>query len=331
MPFLNEKENLLLALDGQRPEWVPNFGKAAVWYESPAVARRPLPDGRTVDAFGVVFTSTIDGHMPDHTRDGVCRLEDITKWKEIMPQLDLDAIDWETEGKMAAQKGTAQYGTGAAEGEKVSNYVMGFLWDELHYLMGFENALMALVSEPEACYDFLQAAADFWIGAFRRQVRYFKPDMAMLIDHLSNANNMLMSPAIYREIIKPAQKKVFTAILDAGVRAEIHVDGYIEPILPDLAEMGVKIIQPFQIYNDIERAKKEHGMICIGGWDAFGDGNMETSTEEQVRQSVRTAMDLYAPSGRYVFYCSGATPKYPEHLRWLEDEAEIYGHRFYKD
>lgn len=330
MSYLNERENLLLVLEGKQPEWVPNFGRASAWIESPAVARVPdAKTGFTVDAFGVEFTETIDGHMPAHTTTGVYRLTDVTKWRDIMPTIDLAAIDWEEDSRRAMQNAAAMYGT-KSTGERASNYVAGFLWDELHYLLGFEEALCALISEPEACYDFLQAAADYWIDAFRRQCKYMKPDLAMVIDHVANATGMLMSPKCYREIIKPAEKKVFDAIRQEGVRAEIHVDGLISDILPDLAEMGVSVIQPFQIFNDIEQAKRDYGMVCVGGWDAFGPGNLPDSTEEDVRQSVRTAMDAYAPSGRYAFWCSGATPRHPERLRWIEDEAERYGHSFYK-
>ena len=330
MSELSERENLLLALDGKTPERVPNFGKAAVWYESPVVRRRPLPSGFTIDSFGVEFTNTIDGHIPAHTTTGVCRLDDICDWKSIMPQIDLDSIDWEDESRNFMSKTTAMYGTGDESGEKATNYLIGFLWDELHYMLGFEQALLSLITEPEACYDFLQAAADFWIDAWHHQVKYFKPDIAMLIDHVANAKNLLMSPEQYREIIKPAQKRVIQAIVDEGVRPQMHVDGYIDSIIPDYDEIGVHIIQPFQVFNDIEKAKKDYGIICVGGWDAFGRGNQEDSTEAEVRQSVRDAIDKYAPSGQYVFYGSGATPRHPERLRWIEEEADSYGRAFMK-
>jgi len=196
-------------------------------------------------------------------------------------------------------------------------------------MMGFENALLSLVMEPEACYDFLQAVADFWIEAWHYQCKYYKPDMGILWDHLATEKGLMMSPTTYREIIKPAQAKVCKAILEEGVMPVMHVDGNVSLILEDYAEMGIQCIKPFQIFNDIEKAKKDYGFLAIGGWDAFGRGNQPDSTEEEVRQSVRDAMDKYAPSGKYAFWSSGVTPRYPDHMRWLEDEAEKYGKKFY--
>lgn len=40
-----------------------------------------------------------------------------------------------------------------------------------------------------------------------------------------------------------------------------------------------------------------YGLIAIGGWDSFGRGNQADSTEEEVRDSVRLAMDTYGPGG----------------------------------
>ena len=89
------------------------------------------------------------------------------------------------------------------------------------------------------------------------------------------------------------------------------------------------MIQPFQVFNDINRAKVKYSMTAIGGWDAFGPGNQKDSTEEEIRASVRLAIDTYAPGGRYVFWESGATDAFPETVRIIRDEARIYGHQYY--
>lgn len=355
MKNLSERENMLLVLAGKQPVWLPNFGVAASFITSTTLGRHKNPKtGYDIDAFGVEFMQTINGPMVAHTKDSKPTMSDVTKWKKHLPKIDLKQIDWEkdTNAMLASVGATlknqstgstaptatntvadamdAYAGGKSSDGnDKVFNYFAAFLWDELHYMMGFEDALVALATEPEACYDFLQAVADFWIEGFHHQCKYFKPDLAMIMDHVANANGMLMSPRTYREIIKPAQKKVIEAIRDEGIMAEMHVDGNISAILDDFVEIGVQVIQPFQIFNDIEDAKKKYGLIAIGGWDAFGPGNQSDATEEEVRQSVRAAMDAYGTTGRYAFWCSGATPKYPEKLIWIVDEAEKYGHNFY--
>ena len=138
-----------------------------------------------------------------------------------------------------------------------------------------------------------------------------------------------MSPATYREIIKPIQKKMYSTIIELGVIPEIHVDGYIEDIIPDIIELGIRAIQPFQVMNDINHYKEKYGLIAFGGWDAFGPGNKEESTEDDIRESVRLAMDTYGPTYRYVFMGSGATARFKRHVSIIADEARTYGRAFY--
>ncbi|MEG1524559.1 MAG: uroporphyrinogen decarboxylase family protein [Clostridia bacterium] len=329
MRELTERENMLLMLEGRQPEWIPNFSAAAMNIEPACLARKLNPaTGYLVDFCGVDFTSTIDGYTPAHTNDGNFAFKDITKWKEYMPKVDLDRVDWEQDARSALFNARSLYGE-MSEGEKVINYTTSKLWEEMHYGFGFEEALCALAEEPEACYDFLQAMADYQIKAFHKFCKYCKPDLGMLFDHMATATGMMMSPKTYREIIKPAQKKVCDALIEEGVMPEIHVDGDISAILPDLAEIGIKAIQPFQIFNDIEGAKERYGMNCIGGWDSFGPGNQPDADEAAARQSVRDAMDQYGPTNRYAIFLSGVTKRNPDRMFWLNDEANRYGRAFY--
>ena len=329
---MTERENMLCVLRGEMPQWVPNFSKTAQFFYSTGCARPKDPaTGFYYDPFGVEFeleTGSLGGFMPTNTKKKTFELDDVTEWKKMMPKMDIGKIDWAEATREMLGAQFSLYGSDSSD--CISNYIVGYLWDELHYMMGFEEALYSVGAEPEATRDFLCAMADFYIDVMLEQFRYFKPDLAMVMDHVSNAQGLLMSPESYRNIIKPAEKKIYDVLKDQGILCEIHVDGKVDEIIPDYAEMGIKVIQPFQVFNDIERAKREYGMIAVGGWDAFGPGNDPGATEEDVRASVRKAMDDYAPTGRYAIWFSGAASDNPERVKWLNDEADKYGHTFYK-
>ncbi|KPU43157.1 uroporphyrinogen decarboxylase (URO-D) [Oxobacter pfennigii] len=330
MSNISDRENMLLVLDGDQPAWVPNYSREIANIGIPLFRRtKDTVTGYNIDFFGVEFTSTVDGPIPAHTKNLQFRLTDITKWRDIMPKVEYDTINWEEQSHDSYDKAACFYGK-LDHKDKVFNLSLGGIWDELHYIMGFEGALLALAEEPAETYNFLMAIADMYIEVLRRQSKYFRPDLVTIMDHISNKKDLMMSPKTYRELIKPAQKKVFEAAIELGCRAQMHVDGYVEPVIPDYAEIGVSVIQPFQVFNDIEKAKRDYGIVCIGGWDAFGPGNQQEADEETVRQSVRLAIDTYGPTGKYVFWCSGATDRNPEQLLWLNDEADKYGHAFYQ-
>jgi hypothetical protein len=154
--------------------------------------------------------------------------------------------------------------------------------------------------------------------------------MVVFAEHMATGNGPLLSPATYREVIKPVHKKMFDAVLELGAITEIHCDGYIEPLIPDFADIGIMALQPFQIFNDINRLKNEYNITAFGGWDCFGPGNQTDAAEEEVRASVRLAMDTYSPGCRYAFLQAGATPRDKVKLEWLADEARKYGKTFYQ-
>lgn len=329
--MINERENMLMLLHGETPRWVPNFGKSAAFIHSFGCRReKDSGTGYLIDRFGVKFTmeqGPLAGVMPVNTKTRQFELQEIEDWKKIMPKIDLSKVDWKEETEKTFKGGTSLYGK--TDDFHIYNYIAGYLWDQMHYMMGFENALCALVEEPDACREFLNAAADFYIDVMTEQFKYYKPDLVMTMDHVANKDGLLMSAETYRSVIKPAQKKIFSFVRDQGLMAEMHVDGDVNEIIADYAEIGIQVIQPFQVFNDIERAKREHGIICVGGWDAFGPGNAPNATEEDVRGSVRKAMDDYAPTGKYAIWFSGASATSPDKMFWLNDEAEKYGKTFY--
>lgn len=322
MRELTERENLLLVLEGKEPEWVPVYTDACAHTMSPSIANKRDPvSGKIKDIFGVEFIQTIDGPMPDH-RDGLCRLEDILDWRRVMPTIDLDAVDWEQEAHIIRNQ--------IAKPGQAINLWAGGIWEKMHHLMGMENAMCALMEEPEESYKLLGAITDFYIDVLRREYRYLQPELVCFTDHMTTNKGLMLSASLYRELIKPHEKRFVDAVLDLGGVPEIHIDGYIEDLLPDFAEIGIKVIQPFQVFNDIVAAKETYGFVCVGGWDAFGRGNQADSTEEEARASVRLAMDTYAPGGKYIFWESGATPAFRDNAAIIRDEARKYGRSFYK-
>ena len=319
---ITEKENMQLVIEGKTPAWLPSFFDACAFVGHMKLGRVRLDNGNTKDIFGVEYTMTEDGPMPINTTTRNFELADITKWRDIMPDIDLNSINWEEEAQTIKANQIK-------DGQMV-NFSAGCVWEQLHYMMGFEGALLALLDNPEAAYDCMNAIADLLIDAMRRIYPYLQPELIMFMEHVATAKGLLMSLDTYRQVIKPVHKKMYDAIIDLGAIPEMHVDGYIEDIMDDYIELGIKAIQPFQVFNDINYYKEKYGLLCIGGWDAIGRGNQADSTEEEVRASVRLAMDTYGPGSRYVFFPSGTTPRFAHVGGIVNDEALNYGLQFYK-
>jgi uroporphyrinogen decarboxylase len=119
------------------------------------------------------------------------------------------------------------------------------LFNQILRVRGMENGLMDLVAEPEFAEAFLDRLTDTIIIAqqcFLNEVGDLI-DIHFTADDLTGQNSSLISPSLYRRMIKPRWARILRAIKDL-TRAKIfyHGCGAIEPFLPDL--IGCKCRRP---------------------------------------------------------------------------------------
>lgn len=339
---MTEKENLLKAIRGEQPEWVPIYWDAVAWNLPLVFLNKPIPGTgnpdnkfldvfgfehidreRYIDIFGVDMTFTIDGAIPT---PGIITMTDITKWREQLtfPLPDLDEIDFE---------GLAEgfYSLNDHDSKAVAMLTNG-VFIILVNAMGFEGAMCAMYENPEACHEFFQAITDWEEKRLRLSFPHFKPDIVLTGDDVAAAHQMFMSPEMYAEMIAPYHKQIAETAIELGAIVEMHCCGKCESVIPQWIDMGVKIWQPAQQINDLHAITKKYGnkLIINGGWDTHGPGGLPGASEEVVRQSVRDTIDKFAADGNYIFWDGGMTGGDYQKFEWTVDEARKYGRTFYK-
>jgi uroporphyrinogen-III decarboxylase len=75
-------------------------------------------------------------------------------------------------------------------------------------------------------------------------------------------DRMIISPQLFREFFKPRYARLFAKwkALNPAVKIAFHSDGNIYPIIPDLIEIGLDILNPVQPKSmDPAKLKKEYG------------------------------------------------------------------------
>ena len=112
-----------------------------------------------------------------------------------------------------------------------------------------EGFLADLLSEPEITERLLSRMADFF---FQRTVMILQAaqgclDGIGLYNDLGTQDGMMISPALYRQFVKPKQKRLIEMAKSYGVRVFYHSCGAIEAVYDDLIEIGVDIIDPLQM------------------------------------------------------------------------------------
>ena len=126
----------------------------------------------------------------------------------------------------------------------------------------------------------------------------------IITDDLATQDNLIVSPEIYRRMIKPYQRRLIEFIHSKGVKVILHCCGAIRALLPDFIEMGVQIIHPVQTSArgmDSRGLKREFGKDL-----AFWGGGCDTQilqfgSAKEVEEEVKRRIDDFAPGGGFVF------------------------------
>ena len=94
---LTPKENYIRAMRGEFPEYLPMWDMFGWGVRSSATAHftKKLPNGNTVNEFGVESVSVPDAEGGSIPVPGKFILEDITKWRDVIKAPSLEGIDWE--------------------------------------------------------------------------------------------------------------------------------------------------------------------------------------------------------------------------------------------
>jgi len=145
----------------------------------------------------------------------------------------------------------------------------------------------------------------------RRVLRYLEAvgdyvDVVQVNDDLGTQKGPMLSPELYREMVKPYHKRLWGQIKAlSGRPLLLHSCGSIRDLLPDLIEIGVDAINPVQVSAaDMDGAllKREFGADL-----AFWGGGCDTQwilprgSREQIYDEVRRRVDEFADDGGFVF------------------------------
>jgi uroporphyrinogen decarboxylase len=212
--------------------------------------------------------------------------------------------------------------------------ISGVVYEICWYMRGLENLFIDMMTQPQVLEAIIDRTLGFWLDWFRLFLDEVADvvDVIMIGDDLAGQNGPLFAPRLYREIIKPRQKRLVRYIR-SRTKAKIwyHTCGSVLEYLPDLLDNGIDILNPVQISAkgmDPARLKAEFGDRLVfwgGGIDA--QHVLPRASPQEVREHVRRNIEAFKPGGGYVFNnvhnIQGDVP--PENVLAMFDAAYEFG------
>lgn len=331
--MLTKKENFLetLKVDGKPDRLVNHWEAIRIAYGDPYMMSSHANIQKGEEGFdpwgsAVAWPEDQPNVVPHPTPDNLV-IKDILEWRDVLkiPEVSIDPQDWDATKKTIEE----------IEKEGYISTIMFTpgLFERTHRLMGFENTFISMLEEPEEFEELLGAIAADRMKNIQMIVEKLRPGMILSHDDWGTKDRLFISPDSWREFFKPHYAELYGYLNSENVIVMHHADSFLEPIIDDMAEIGVNIWQGTLPGNDIPKIQKqvEGKMVLMGGTDA-GILDRFDSTEEEIRAEVRRACVEYAPGGHFIPSVTYGGPDdviFPHVLPIVTDEIEKYNSEVY--
>ena len=171
--------------------------------------------------------------------------------------------------------------------------------------MGFETALMNLVTQPKLIEALVEKIKDWNCGMWKNifMAAPGQIDIAYVGDDPAGQFDMMISPRIWRKFFKSAFGKLFHVAKSQNIKVMFHICGNARPIIPDLIDIGMDILMPVQVSAkdmDPVELKREFGAY-ISFWGGIDTQKvLPFGSTSEVESEVKRVIDELAPGGGFI-------------------------------
>ena len=294
--FCNPPESVLHP--GAHTEWWDVLSRSTpnrMW-------RQVLPNGEMFDIFGR------HTHVVKHQTGAY---EEAASWPLESAQSveDLKAFDWPEPdwwdfsplpGIMAQLDRVHPYHI---------RFRIGSVFEVAWQLRGMQTFLIDLAMNPAMVHYFMERLTDLYVENTRRvlAVAGERLDMVYFYDDVATQKGLMISKRMWREFIQPYHARIIAVAKEYGQPVMYHSDGALYPLIPELLDMGVDVLNPIQADAEgmePQRLKDEFGdrLAFHGGIDIIE--TLPRGSVEDVRNEVRARIDVLGRNGGYIMASS---------------------------
>ena len=182
-----------------------------------------------------------------------------------------------------------------------------FPFERAMAMQGLEAFLLNMGLHPEFAVALLEKIAGLCkalMGIFLRELGD-NVDIIKIGDDLGTQQSLMMSPKMYREMLKPIHADYIRFIKErTSAKVFFHTDGDVEPLIEDFIEIGVDILNPIQTsagkMADLASLKAKYGdrIVFCGGIDTHRI--LPFGTPDEVRMEVKRVIETLGPGGGFM-------------------------------
>jgi uroporphyrinogen decarboxylase len=200
-------------------------------------------------------------------------------------------------------------------------------WEATWRHRGMENLLMDVAVDPDWVRDMAQTYQSLVLDILQHCVALgIKPDGVLSADDLGSSHAPLMSPKMWADVFKPQVARLGDFCRNHGVDFWMHSDGAIEPLIDEIVETGVQVLNPLEAKAgmDVVELRRRYGrrLAFYGNIDV----RKMSGPQDELLTELRRKIPL-ARQGGYIMHSDHSCPPDVSLARyqWLLDHArEIF-------
>jgi len=199
------------------------------------------------------------------------------------------------------------------------------LLEKAEKLVGMENLLTYMYTEPNFVKELFRRYMDFQIGIAKHYIR-LGVEAVHFSEDLGTQHSLIVGPEIMEEFLLPEYERLLHLYRENGVILSLHSCGNVERIVPLLMTLGIDVLNPVQATaNDLDsiRAMTRGKMALHGG--VRSDIVLNGPVERIVEETKRRMMQLGRAGG---YFCSvDQHLDFPSaHVDAMERTVREFGH-----
>lgn len=198
------------------------------------------------------------------------------------------------------------------------------LWEKAYMLVGMENLMVFMKTEPQAVHELLTCIMDFQLGIARHYLK-LGVELAACGDDLGTQIGLLLSPRAIHEFLIPQYCRLFDLYKENHVLINFHSCGRVLPLLPTFMDLGIDILNPVQASaNDLDEFRRlTQGRMALQG--AVSSALIVSGPAEAIRQEAARRIWQLGQAGGYFCDADQGMPWLPEHESALDSAIREFG------
>lgn len=179
------------------------------------------------------------------------------------------------------------------------------LFERAWSIRGFEELLVDMAERPEFVEELLDRILNEWNLPIIDQQLAFGVDGFYFADDWGTKTSLIFSAKMWRRFIKPRLAACYQRVKEKGAVVGQHSDGNIVPLIPDLIEIGLDVLNPIQpsVY-DPNIIKEQFGdkITLYGGIDV--ETTLPFGTPETIAAEIHERANTLGKGGGYILQSS---------------------------